>query len=121
MTARPAAGLLLIPFAAVCLVASACSRDVIGSGDALTSPAGLRGDVSSGSTAPTGGTTSGGTTTGGTTTTTEDSVISGYGSPATGGIEYETFEYDPATGTEYVATPDTPASSKSLTSTETTP
>jgi hypothetical protein len=34
-------------------------------------------------------------------------VQSGYGSGSTGGLEYETFEYEPETGTEYVATPDT--------------
>jgi hypothetical protein len=37
----------------------------------------------------------------------EDSVCSGYGSGSTGGIEYECFEYEPETGTEYVVTPDT--------------
>ena len=37
----------------------------------------------------------------------QDSVESGYGSDPTGGIEYRDFEYEPDTGTEYVATPDT--------------
>jgi hypothetical protein len=36
-----------------------------------------------------------------------DSVCAGYGSGSTGGIEYECFEYEPETGTEYVVTPDT--------------
>lgn len=36
----------------------------------------------------------------------QDSVIGGYGSGSTGGLEYDDFEYDPETGTEYVATPD---------------
>lgn len=36
-----------------------------------------------------------------------DSVVAGYGCPATGGLEYENFEYDPETGTEYCATNDT--------------
>lgn len=36
----------------------------------------------------------------------QDSVIGGYGSGSTGGLEYDDFEYDPRTGTEYVATPD---------------
>ena len=40
-------------------------------------------------------------------TTTEDSVIGGYGNPACGGLEYQTFEYDPATGTEYIVCKDT--------------
>ena len=47
----------------------------------------------------------------------EDSVQSGYGSGSTGGIEYEGFEYEPETGTEYVATPDTTGRSTGLTST----
>jgi hypothetical protein len=37
----------------------------------------------------------------------EDSVISGYGCPSTGGIDYLPFEYDPETGTEYCVTTDT--------------
>jgi hypothetical protein len=40
-------------------------------------------------------------------TTETDSVQAGYGCEATGGIEYECFEYDPCTGTEYVVCPDT--------------
>ena len=40
-------------------------------------------------------------------TASTDSVISGYGCEATGGLEYECFEYDPCTGTEYVVCPDT--------------
>lgn len=36
----------------------------------------------------------------------QDSVIGGYGSGSTGGLEYDDFEYDPETGTEYVTTPD---------------
>jgi hypothetical protein len=43
-----------------------------------------------------------------------DSVQSGYGSGSTGGLEYDRFEYEPETGTEYVATPDaTPAKPES--------
>lgn len=41
------------------------------------------------------------------TTTETDSVQAGYGCPATGGLEYECFEYEPCTGTEYVVCPDT--------------
>lgn len=37
----------------------------------------------------------------------QDSVIGGYGSGSTGGLEYQDFEYDPETGTETVVTPDT--------------
>ncbi|HEU0014630.1 MAG TPA: hypothetical protein VFQ45_13155 [Longimicrobium sp.] len=47
-------------------------------------------------------------------TTPEDSVQSGYGSGSTGGIEYQNFEYEPETGTEYVATPDTTPSKQEL-------
>lgn len=36
-----------------------------------------------------------------------DSVIAGYGCESTGGLDYECFEYDPCTGTEYVVCPDT--------------
>ncbi len=42
-----------------------------------------------------------------TDTSVTDSVCAGYGSGSTGGIEYECFEYEPETGTEYVVTPDT--------------
>ncbi|HEX6040600.1 hypothetical protein [Longimicrobium sp.] len=68
-------------------------------------------------TAPTPGTTTGGSTTGesstGGSTTTTDSVQAGYGNGSTGGIEYDRFEYDPETGTETVATPDTTPKPKS--------
>ena len=37
----------------------------------------------------------------------EDSVHAGYGGPCTGGLEYEVFEYDPETGTEYIVCSDT--------------
>lgn len=47
----------------------------------------------------------------------EDSVCSGYGCPPTGGIEYECFEYDPATQTEYVCTEDPYPGGKGLIST----
>ena len=51
----------------------------------------------------------------------EDSVVGGYGSGPTGGIEYTEFEYEPETGTEYVVTPDTTATQKGLTPTTTQP
>jgi hypothetical protein len=47
----------------------------------------------------------------------EDSVVGGYGSGSTGGLEYETFEYEPETQTEYVVTPDTSATERGLTPT----
>jgi hypothetical protein len=40
-------------------------------------------------------------------TTSTDSVIGGYGCNPTGGLEYQCFEYEPCTGTEYVVCPDT--------------
>ncbi|HEU0054607.1 MAG TPA: hypothetical protein VFQ39_15575, partial [Longimicrobium sp.] len=46
--------------------------------------------------------------------TVTDSVSSGYGSESTGGIEYQQFEYDPETGTEYVATADPAVAQKGL-------
>jgi len=46
--------------------------------------------------------------------TSADSVQAGYGDEARGGIDYDVFEYDPETGTEYVATSDPAATSKSL-------
>ena len=87
MNARIRAGLLLFPIAAF-LAAAACS------GDALApDPAALR------TTSP---------------ITPEDSVYSGYGSGSTGGLEYQCFEYEPETGTEYVATPDSTCSTGGL-------
>ena len=44
-----------------------------------------------------------------------DSVAAGYGTDATGGIDYLSFAYDPATGTEYVVSSDARAGGKSLT------
>lgn len=52
-------------------------------------------DSTSGTSTDSTSTSGGGT--GGTTAPT-DSVTSGYGSGSTGGIEYESFEYDPAPG-----------------------
>ncbi|HEX8245068.1 MAG TPA: hypothetical protein VF541_16275, partial [Longimicrobium sp.] len=46
--------------------------------------------------------------------TESDSIQSGYGNDAQGGIQYDIFEYDPATGTEYVATSDPEATNKQL-------
>ncbi|WP_325310628.1 multicopper oxidase domain-containing protein [Longimicrobium sp.] len=46
--------------------------------------------------------------------TSSDSVQAGYGNDAQGGIQYDIFEYDPDTGTEYVATSDPNAPSKAL-------
>ena len=43
-----------------------------------------------------------------------DSVISGYGNPGTGGLEYSCFEYEPETGTEYVVSDDPKCASKEL-------
>lgn len=50
-----------------------------------------------------------------------DSVVAGYGSCSTGGIEYQNFEYEPETGTEYVVTPDTACAEKGMTSTSSDP
>ena len=44
-----------------------------------------------------------------------DSVMAGYGNCSTGGFDYQCFEYDPATQTEYVVTCDPDAGSKDLT------
>lgn len=95
MISRPAG--LLIPFAAVCIVAAACASDLAGpDGDARgVRP---RRDVSP-------------------TTTCSDSVQAGYGTCCTGGIEYQQFEYDPATPTEYVCTDDPYPSCYQMTST----
>ena len=87
MNARPAGALLLLPFSVFCLVASACSRDVSGPGAAASAGV-LRAATPS-------------------STSCSDSVSAGYGSGSTGGLEYETFEYEPETGTEYAATCDT--------------
>lgn len=87
MTIRPA-GLLLIPLAAVCLVAAACSGDLAG-------PDGeRRASARRGTATPDSGAAC------------SDSVVAGYGNCCTGGLDYTTFEYDPATGTEYVCTED---------------
>jgi hypothetical protein len=104
MYARLTPGLALIPFAVACLVAAAaCSRDVSGPGNPAVLPSDVRWTATT------------------TTCTPEDSVQSGYGCCPTGGIEYTEFEYDPATGTEYVATCDTTATSKGLTPTTSEP
>jgi len=86
MNTRPAGALLLLPFSVFCLAAAACAADPSGPGAAP----GLRrtAAVDSG-------------------TTCSDSVAAGYGSCCTGGLEYEEFEYESETGTEYVATCDT--------------
>jgi hypothetical protein len=55
------------------------------------------------------------------TCTPADSVQSGYGCCSTGGIEYQSFEYDPATGTETVVTCDPPDPDTTFTSTTTSP
>lgn len=65
---------------------------------------GTSGGTSGGSTGGTSGGTTGGTNGG--TTAPQDSVVSGYGSESTGGIDYDRFEYDPETGTEPVVTSD---------------
>lgn len=87
--------ILLASTAATVLVAAACSRDA---------------------SAPVGPTIAGAPSvspffTAATDTTSSDSVIAGYGCHATGGLEYECFEYEPCTGTEYVVCPDTTGSS----------
>ncbi|HEX6370697.1 MAG TPA: hypothetical protein VF006_17375 [Longimicrobium sp.] len=69
--------------ASAALVFAACSGDVVSPDGTTTTPS------FTGSTAE------------------SDSVVAGYGCESTGGIEYECFEYDPCTGTEYVACPDT--------------
>lgn len=98
MTIRPA-GLLLIPFAAVCLVAAACSSDLAG-------PDGeRRASARRGTATPDSGAAC------------SDSVVAGYGTCCTGGLEYTEFEYDPATGTEYVCSDDPDAACKGLTAT----
>jgi len=104
MYARLTPGLALIPFAVACLVAAAaCSRDVSGPGNPAVLPSDVRWTATTATCTP------------------EDSVQSGYGCCPTGGIEYTEFEYDPATGTEYVATCDTTATSTGLTPTTTQP
>ena len=55
-----------------------------------------------------------------TTTTESDSVAAGYGNESTGGLEYESFEYDPETGTETVVTDDPEAGSSGTTTTSST-
>lgn len=55
------------------------------------------------------------------TTTETDSVQAGYGCESTGGIEYECFEYEPCTGTEYVVCPDTTTQQPAPTPTSPTP
>ena len=95
MSIRPA-GLLLIPFAAVCLVAAACSSDLAG-------PDGeRRASARRGTAIPDSGVAC------------SDSVVAGYGNCCTGGLDYTTFEYDPATGTEYVCSDDPAAACKGL-------
>lgn len=56
-----------------------------------------------------------------TTTTASDSVQSGYGTESTGGLEYESFEYDPETGTETVVTDDPDATPAGTTTTTAEP
>ena len=127
MYARPTPGLALIPFAVACLVAAAaCSRDVSGPGEALISPRHLSGGATTAMDSIVGNRITNSGTSAFTVTTTatctpEDSVQAGYGCCPTGGIEYTEFEYDPATGTEYVATCDTTATSKGLTPTTSEP
>jgi hypothetical protein len=50
-----------------------------------------------------------------------DSVIGGYGTNPCGGLDYQDFEYDPETGTEYVVCPDTTGTSGGLEPTPTSP
>ncbi|HEU4453961.1 MAG TPA: multicopper oxidase domain-containing protein [Longimicrobium sp.] len=50
----------------------------------------------------------------------QDSVVSGFGNESTGGAEHLAFEYDPATGTEYVISSDSVAAEKGLVATGTT-
>jgi hypothetical protein len=95
MNARLRAGLLLAPAAGL-LALAACAGDATG-----PRPGAPSRDY--------------------TPTAPEDSVISGYGNPGTGGLEYTCFEYEPETGTEYVATPDTTPSRYELQCTSTTP
>jgi hypothetical protein len=95
MNTRPAGALLLLPFSVFCLVAAACSRDVSGPGDAAS--AGVVRALAAPAPAPPPPPSP----------TCYDSVYTGYGSGSTGGLEYESFEYEPETGTEYVATCDT--------------
>ena len=103
MFARPAPGLALLPFAAACLVAAAaCSRDVSGPADPATRPSDVRLTATE-------------------TCSPADSVQSGYGCCPTGGIEYTEFEYDPATGTEYVPSCDTTGTQTGLTPTTSEP
>jgi hypothetical protein len=101
MFARPAPGLALLPFAAACLLAAACSNDVSGPGDPAARPSDVRLAES-------------------TSTCSSDSIQAGYGCCSTGGIEYTEFEYDPATGTEYVATCDTTGTAPTTQPTPTT-
>lgn len=87
-TPRP---ILLASAAAALLVAAACSRDA-------ATPA-----------SPTilGAASLSPFYTAGTDTTSTDSVVAGYGCSPTGGLDYQCFEYEPCTGTEYVVCPDT--------------
>ena len=86
--------LVLLTAAAALSIAAGCSEDVAAPGGPTiagspVSPATGLFSVSPGATA------------------TEDSVIAGYGNEACGGLEYQSFEYDPATGTEYIVCKDT--------------
>jgi hypothetical protein len=82
-TPRP---ILLASAAAAMLIAAACNGDVT----APSSPTPVRPFFTA---ADTG--------------VSSDSIIAGYGCETTGGLDYECFEYDPCTGTEYVVCPDT--------------
>jgi hypothetical protein len=104
MFARPAPGLGLLPFAAACLLAAACS-DVSGPTDPAARPSDVRRLTA---TEPL-------------TCSPADSIQAGYGCCSTGGIEYTEFEYDPATGTEYVPTCDKTGVEKGLTPTTSEP
>lgn len=103
--------ILLASAAAAVLLAAACSRDataprgptIAGAPEAEPS----RSPFYLGATTP--------------DTTTTDSVIGGYGCNPTGGLDYQCFEYEPCTGTEYVVCPDTTGTSRGLEPTPTGP
>lgn len=96
MTHRPVA-LLMLPFAALCIVA-ACSGDLAGPDGEGRSVRPRRTAID-------------------TTVACSDSVVAGYGNCCTGGIDYEVFEYDPLPGTEYVCSEDPATTCPGMTST----
>lgn len=92
--------ILLASAAAAVLVAAACSRDVTAPGGPTIAGSPVSPVAGLFSVSPTADTTG------------TDSIIGGYGS--CGPAEYQSFEYDPATGTEYVVCSDSTGATRRL-------